>query len=225
MTPGAGAGIRSGASRGVRRPLRDRVGAVELRARLVADEVDQARHAQRLAGVVHEEDERHDADEREEVRDGHGHPRHDVRPVVDAAHAEQRERERGDEQADRQLVAPVAQQGAHDARGELAHRELHGDERHRQHDARQGDHRGGDGAQDGLGVGRPAGDAARDEVVAGRRVDRDRRERQRDARDEAQQRHQPQAAADRVEEPPPGHRAHGLSSTLIVPSCFFWNMS
>jgi hypothetical protein len=120
--------------------MRPRIAAIDLRAGLVADEIDEPRDPQRLAGVVDEEHESGEAGERHQVADEDGEARDRAGLVVDLAEAEDGEDEGGEEQTDGGLVAPVLEQGAHDPGRELPHGQLHRHERHRQHDAREAAH-------------------------------------------------------------------------------------
>jgi hypothetical protein len=88
----------------------------------------------------------------------------------DVAQDEEREQERRDEQPEHDLVLAVAQERAHDARRELAGRELEDEHRDREDEARERQHRLGDRREH---AARPLGRAAEAEepgVVDARRV-------------------------------------------------------
>jgi hypothetical protein len=69
-----------------------------------------------------------------------------VEIVSHAAEHEQRVGEGGDEQAQRVLGAAIAEEGAHDARGELVRGKLEDEHRNAEYESRERDHGRGDGA-------------------------------------------------------------------------------
>ena len=89
----------------------------ELTTKLVADEVDERADAQLLTRVMDEDEQRERACRCQRERGQHRQARHRVvtGPGVDRAKGEDRERERGAEDRDRELVAPIAKQRAHDS--------------------------------------------------------------------------------------------------------------
>ena len=103
---------------------------------------------------------------------------HVARAVAVDRHLAEREDgvdERRDEESDRELARLVPQDALHDARRELAHRELDDDHRDREDERGQAHHRGGDGRKDVGRSVRPADDARRQRVVVEVAVDSDRR--------------------------------------------------
>jgi hypothetical protein len=100
---------------------------------VVADQVDQPDRPQRLAGMVHVQDQRHDAGDHQAERDQDREARDRAALVVDLSQGEDRLGEGGREQPDGQLAGTILEQRAHDARGELAHGQLHRDQRDGQH--------------------------------------------------------------------------------------------
>ncbi len=146
-----GADDRRGAGLGDRRSHLVRVAAVDELPAVLADELDERGDPQRLADVLHVDDEHRDADEHEdERRDDRdaGHLTGAVTVVRDLPDGEDRVDERRDEEADRKLARLVAQDALDDPRRELPHRELHDDHRDRQHERREAHHRRRDGRQD-----------------------------------------------------------------------------
>ena len=137
--------------------------------RLLADELDQGRDAQRLPDVLHVDDQHNDAGEDEQERRVERDARHPARPVTlvgDRAERQQRVDERRDEQPDRELARLVPEDPLNDPRRELAHRQLDDDHRDRQHEGRQADHRCGDRRQHRAGGRRRPGQAWRKRLVA-----------------------------------------------------------
>ena len=88
-----------------------------------------------------------------------GHVAGAVTVVRHLAQGEDRVHERRDEQTDRELARFVAQDALHDARRELAHRELNDNHRDRQHERGQAHHRGSDGRKNRRGGVRAADQA------------------------------------------------------------------
>jgi hypothetical protein len=182
------------------RGLRRGVLPVHLHAELVADQVDQPVDPQTLRGVVHVEDQREDAGQHQDVRDGDGHAGHlggALVGVLDLADGEQRVRERRDEQPVRQLARPIVEERSHDAGRELRHRQLDRHRRHGQHQGDQRHHRRRDRVQHHPRRHRVAGQRLRDEPGMAA-VDRDRDGRQQDAGQQTEQRDQPQAVPQAV---------------------------
>jgi hypothetical protein len=198
-----GVGVRAG-----RRSGRCGEGRRDEVAGAVADQVDQARRPHGLPGVVHEEDQRHEAGDHQQVGQQHRHAGNGagVR-TADLPEGEHGDDERRPEQADRQLAEPVGQQRGHDPRGELAHRQLHHHQRHGEHEAGQRGHRGGEDRQGRLRVAGRSRHALRDQGVARPAVEPERAEGDQHAGQDAQQGDQPQAGPYGVHEAGEAHRA------------------
>jgi hypothetical protein len=96
---------------------------------------------------------------------------------VDPAQDKHRVDERGSEQPNGQLGPTVAEQGAHDARRELTHRELYQHQREGQRDADERNHGGCGHVEDRLGSVGVTGDALWDQCVIEVPIDRRRSER------------------------------------------------
>ena len=87
-----------------------------------------------------------------------------------------------DEDSDCELTRLVLQDPLHDPWRKLTHRELHDDHSDRKHKRCQADHRCGYRAQDLHGGVRATADPMRDELVVERPINRDRAEREGNAR-------------------------------------------
>ena len=138
----------------------------------------------------------------EEVPDEDRQPGQSVALRVDDPQREHRERERPQEERHGQPAVVIVEQGLDDAGRELAHRDLHGDEREAEHDAREREDRLRNLLEDRLRGARVACDRLADRAVADRAVDAERREAQDDAAAQSQQRHDPQALHERDRDRP-----------------------
>ncbi len=131
--------------------------AVEELARVVTDEFDQRRYAQRLTDVVYVDHQGGDTRQHEEVRRRHGDARNlpcAIAPIQNLADRQHGVHEGRDEEPDRELAGFVAKDPLHDPGRELPHRQLNHDHRDRQHERREAHHRDRDRAQDHVRRGR-----------------------------------------------------------------------
>ena len=204
-------------ARVVLRLARGRVKAVHLVARRVCDPPDQPTDPNRLCGVVHVEHEHDDRAEDEPVVDDDGEARQ--RPAagalaVDLAQDRHGVGERADEQSDGQLATAVVQDRPHDARRELAHRQLHSNEGQREHDARQGHQRCRRHGEDRLNGRGRAGHRRADDGP----IERQQRQGQPDAGHHAGQRQQPQPSLGQVAQPEAPNPPHDCGHPRITPT-------
>jgi hypothetical protein len=117
----------------------------------VTDEFYQRRHTQRLADVVHIDDQDGDARQHEEVRGRHRDTwdlTGAIAQVHDFARRQYRVHEGRDEEPDSELARLVLEDPLHDPGRKLSHRQLNDDHRDREHERREAHHRGRDGGQD-----------------------------------------------------------------------------
>ena len=189
---------------------------------LAADELDQGRHAQGPADVVHVEDQDHDARHHHDEGDDDRQTWHRVPFDVDLAEREDRVGERCHEQADGDLAWLVLQERLHDARRELTHRELHDDHRDGEDEGCKAHHRQRDGRQDRRGYLRSSGPLSRDHLIVAGPIDGERDDGQEDAAQHAGDRYEPKARSNMVEEagghrrapyPNTAARTHSMSGT------------
>ena len=108
--------------------------------------------------MVHVQEQGHDAGQRQGVGGQHGDSRHEPLRLVEPPYRDSGEGERGPEEAVSELALSVLQQGRDDARGELTHRQLHGDGGDRQDQGRQRHHGGRYGAEERADGRRVPGD-------------------------------------------------------------------
>ena len=163
------------------------------------DELDQRRHPQRLADVVHIDHQGGDAREHEHVRRRHGDARNPPRAVPAVDHLSRRQHgmdEGRDEQPDRELAGLIAEDPLHDPRRELPHRQLDDDHRDREHERRQAHHRDRNRVQDCGRGGRPPNEPLRDRLIVEGSVEGDRAERNRHAHKDTHDRHKPETRPD-----------------------------
>ena len=181
-----------------------RIEDVQLLACVVADELDQRRDAERAADVVHVQHEHGDRGEHEQECDDDRKPRNGAASVAahaDVTRGQHRMRERGDEDADRELTRPIAQDPLHDARRELPHGQLHDDHRDREHEGREAHHgRRGRRENHQRGIRTPR-ESLRNQLVVETIVHPERRERDRDAREDTGDGNEPEARPDVVGQP------------------------
>jgi hypothetical protein len=185
------------------------VDPVDEPSRVVADELDQSGHAERLPEVLHVDHQHRDAREHEQEGRQDGDPGNATRSVAVVRHLPQGEDgvdEGGDEETDRELARPVSEDPLDDAGRELAHGQLYHDHRDGQDQRRQADHRHGDRRQDRDGSIRMARQAGRDRLIVEHAVERDRAERDQRTGEHAQHGYEPQAPPDMAHELPALHR-------------------
>ena len=123
------------------------VPAVEDDSRLLGDAADDRRGADGLGGVmqVHQEDQHAAEHEHEGCRDGQlGDEGRGVRGPAHGPQDDHRVDERRDEHAQGDLVEPVTQERAQHPGRELAARQLQHDDRDREHQRGERDHRADD---------------------------------------------------------------------------------
>ena len=153
------------------------------------DSRDHLGQLNRLRDVVDEVDQHREVDHQQRL----GHRRREVRHegragTVDGHQSEHRVHEGADEDAQRDLVADVADEVPHHAGSELLRRQRQRQDGDGEHHADDGDHRGRDGDQDlalGVGTARPDPARQRQVLVEGGEVDLE--------RDEEQQRPRPRS--------------------------------
>ena len=172
-----GRGIRDVGGIGLRAAVADvlRVEPVDRPVEVPRDGGDELGRLDRLGDVMEEVDEHPDAQQGEPERDGDRDLRHELRAALagtaDRAEDEDAEGEGPGEDAERRLARDVAHEERQEPRPELGRGEDQGDDRDREAEPGDGDHRAGDGREQGP---RPVGAAgvhpAGEVDVAKRRV-------------------------------------------------------
>ena len=173
---------------------------------VMPDAGDHVRQLDRGRDVVDEVDEHAEIDDDQDERDRDRQMRHEVAVGAgpDRGESQHRVDERGDERAERQLRASVADEVAQHPWPELGRGQRERHDHDREHDADDRDDRGRERRQDlprGVGVAAIHPRGQRQVAVVGRPVDRVRQDEQEDGRDDLDGRHDPQVRAQRLAAP------------------------
>ena len=176
--------------------------------------------------MVDEVDEDRQVDEQQSLGDGYGEMRYEHAAMAadgDRTEGERRVDEGADEDAECHLVPQVADEVAHHARTELLGGQREGQDRDREHDADDGDDRGGDGDEDlsaGIRAHRAHPERQRQVPVIGGPVDREGDREQRRGDDDEDGGHEPEGRAQRLP-PPTGEFAPGFPCPRALDRCAY----